>query len=141
MTSRALVLFSGGQDSTVALAWALERFDAVETVGFDYGQRHRVELDCRPVVLDALRSAGLSVQMHAAGAGGGASLKAQFKKADATGFFGTVIISPKRHGYETAMSMYNWIADGKEPEKVTLTSGSLALRGDYEKVRKDLGIE
>ncbi len=45
--SRALVLFSGGQDSTVALAWALERFEAVETVGFDYGQRHRVELDCR----------------------------------------------------------------------------------------------
>jgi len=44
---RALVLFSGGQDSTVALAWALERFEAVETVGFDYGQRHRVELDCR----------------------------------------------------------------------------------------------
>ena len=48
--SRALVLFSGGQDSTVALAWALARFDAVETVGFDYGQRHRVELDCRAVI-------------------------------------------------------------------------------------------
>lgn len=54
MTSRALVLFSGGQDSTVALAWALERFDAVETVGFDYGQRHRVELDCRATIRDAL---------------------------------------------------------------------------------------
>jgi L-arabinose transport system substrate-binding protein len=37
--------------------------------------------------------------------------------------------------------MYDWIANGKEPAKVTLTSGSLALRGDYEKVRKDLGIE
>jgi 7-cyano-7-deazaguanine synthase len=48
--SRALVLFSGGQDSTVALAWALERFAAVETVGFDYGQRHRVELQCREVI-------------------------------------------------------------------------------------------
>jgi 7-cyano-7-deazaguanine synthase len=46
----ALVLFSGGQDSTVCLAWALSRFERVETVGFDYGQRHRVELDCRPVV-------------------------------------------------------------------------------------------
>jgi 7-cyano-7-deazaguanine synthase len=44
----ALVLFSGGQDSTVCLAWALERFSRVETVGFDYGQRHRVELDMRP---------------------------------------------------------------------------------------------
>ncbi len=44
----ALVLFSGGQDSTVALAWALERFARVETVGFDYGQRHVVELDVRP---------------------------------------------------------------------------------------------
>jgi 7-cyano-7-deazaguanine synthase len=43
----ALVLFSGGQDSTVCLAWALDRFDQVETIGFDYGQRHRVELDCR----------------------------------------------------------------------------------------------
>ena len=44
----ALVLFSGGQDSTVALAWALERFARVETVGFDYGQRHVIELDVRP---------------------------------------------------------------------------------------------
>lgn len=43
----ALVLFSGGQDSGTCLAWALSRFDTVETVGFDYGQRHRVELECR----------------------------------------------------------------------------------------------
>lgn len=46
----ALVLFSGGQDSTVCLAWALARFPRVETVGFSYGQRHAVELDVRPVV-------------------------------------------------------------------------------------------
>jgi 7-cyano-7-deazaguanine synthase len=52
---RALVLFSGGQDSTTCLAWALERFAAVETIGFDYGQRHRIELDCRTAVLDRLR--------------------------------------------------------------------------------------
>jgi 7-cyano-7-deazaguanine synthase len=51
----ALVLFSGGQDSTTCLAWALERFEAVETVGFDYGQRHRVELECRQKVLAGLR--------------------------------------------------------------------------------------
>lgn len=44
---RALVLFSGGQDSTTCLAWALDRYDHVETLGFDYGQRHRIELDCR----------------------------------------------------------------------------------------------
>ncbi len=42
-----MVLFSGGQDSTTCLAWALDRFAAVETVAFDYGQRHRVELACR----------------------------------------------------------------------------------------------
>lgn len=58
--SRALVLFSGGQDSTVALAWALARFGSVETVGFDYGQRHHVELECRLAIrqkLPALSSA------------------------------------------------------------------------------------
>ena len=51
----ALVLFSGGQDSTVCLAWALERFARVETLGFDYRQRHRVELGCRLTLLDELR--------------------------------------------------------------------------------------
>ncbi len=44
----AIVLFSGGQDSTVCLVWALERFARVETVGFRYGQRHAVEMDVRP---------------------------------------------------------------------------------------------
>jgi 7-cyano-7-deazaguanine synthase len=55
---RALVLFSGGQDSTVCLAWALNRFSAVETLGFDYGQRHRVELDCRAAIRAALAAPG-----------------------------------------------------------------------------------
>jgi 7-cyano-7-deazaguanine synthase len=50
----ALVLFSGGQDSTACLAWALDRFERVETIGFDYGQRHVVELDCRIRVIEAL---------------------------------------------------------------------------------------
>jgi 7-cyano-7-deazaguanine synthase len=52
----ALVLFSGGQDSTVCLAWALARFGRVETIGFDYRQRHRVELACRRHVLAGFRS-------------------------------------------------------------------------------------
>ena len=47
---RALVLFSGGQDSTACLAWALDRYAHVETIGFDYGQRHSVELECRLTV-------------------------------------------------------------------------------------------
>ncbi len=50
----ALVLFSGGQDSTVCLAWALERFARVETIGFAYGQRHAVELEVRPHIRAAL---------------------------------------------------------------------------------------
>ena len=52
----ALVLFSGGQDSTACLAWALGRYARVETIGFDYRQRHAVELQCRLVVLERLRA-------------------------------------------------------------------------------------
>jgi 7-cyano-7-deazaguanine synthase len=51
----ALVLFSGGQDSATCLAWALARFSLVETAGFDYGQRHRVELECRARIANRLR--------------------------------------------------------------------------------------
>ena len=51
---KALVLFSGGQDSTTCLAWALDRFAQVETVGFDYGQRHIAEMAARPRVLAAV---------------------------------------------------------------------------------------
>ena len=50
----ALVLFSGGQDSTTCLAWALDRYSRVETIGFDYGQRHSIELAQRPVVRAAI---------------------------------------------------------------------------------------
>jgi len=52
----ALVLFSGGQDSTTCLAWALARFARVETIGFDYVQRHAIELACRDRLLDGIKS-------------------------------------------------------------------------------------
>ncbi len=55
--SKALVLFSGGQDSTVCLAWTLARFDCVETVGFAYGQRHANEMAARPRILAGLKAA------------------------------------------------------------------------------------
>jgi 7-cyano-7-deazaguanine synthase len=51
----ALVLFSGGQDSTTCLAWALARFARIETIGFDYGQRHRIELNCRRRIIERLK--------------------------------------------------------------------------------------
>jgi 7-cyano-7-deazaguanine synthase len=55
MQPSALVLFSGGQDSATCLAWALDRYERVETVAFDYGQRHAVELEIRPRFLAELR--------------------------------------------------------------------------------------
>ena len=55
-TETALVLFSGGQDSATCLAWALQRFARVEMLGFDYGQRHAIELQCRDRLLDGMKS-------------------------------------------------------------------------------------
>ncbi len=57
MDGSALVLFSAGQDSTVCLAWALDRYQRVETIGFDYGQRHEIELTQRPFVRAAMGAA------------------------------------------------------------------------------------
>lgn len=54
-TDGAIVLFSGGQDSTTCLAWALKHYEKVETLGFDYGQRHKIELAMRPTLLQTLR--------------------------------------------------------------------------------------
>jgi L-arabinose transport system substrate-binding protein len=96
-------------------------------------------------VLGAVRaseSVGIPADgMIGVGIGGADSAINEFKKPTATGFVGTVIISPKRHGYETALNMYDWVANNKEPEKLILTSGALAKRDDYQKVRQGLGIE
>lgn len=69
---QALVVFSGGQDSATCLAWALSRFQRVLTLGFDYGQRHYVELTCRERVRTALGS-----PHSALGATAGAGYRAQ----------------------------------------------------------------
>ncbi len=53
-SEKALLLFSGGQDSATCLAWALDRFNHVETVGFHYGQRHDVEMNCRETIRDMI---------------------------------------------------------------------------------------
>lgn len=90
----------------------------------------------------ASESVGIAPEnVIAVGIGGAELAINEFKKPDPTGFVGTVIISPKRHGYETAINMYEWIANDKTPEPLILTAGALAKRGDYEQVRKDLGIE
>lgn len=54
--NKALVLFSGGQDSTTCLMWALEKFDQVYTVGFEYGQKHSIEMECRKKILESIES-------------------------------------------------------------------------------------
>ncbi len=60
----ALVLFSGGQDSATCLAWSLKRFDHVETVGFDYGQRHAVELECRKALRSGMAAGNATWAAH-----------------------------------------------------------------------------
>ena len=56
-THTAGLLFSGGQDSATCLAWALEKFEHVETIGFEYGQRHDIEMTCRMEVREAVKNA------------------------------------------------------------------------------------
>jgi L-arabinose transport system substrate-binding protein len=95
-------------------------------------------------VLGAVRAAegrGFKADnMIGIGIGGSDSALNEFKKPNATGFFGTVIISPKRHGEETSELMYAWITQGKEPPKLTLTQGMLATRDNVENVRKEMGL-
>ena len=71
---------------------------------------------------------------------GGSTCAAEFQKPAPTGFFATCLISPKRHGYETAEYVYKWIKDGTEPPKHTLTQGILVTRETFDQVRKEEGL-
>jgi L-arabinose transport system substrate-binding protein len=95
-------------------------------------------------VLGAVRAAEgrgfKAADMIGIGIGGSDSALNEFKKPAATGFFGTVIISPKRHGEETSNLMYAWITQGKEPPLLTLTTGMLATRDNVSEVRQEMGL-
>lgn len=95
-------------------------------------------------VLGAVRAAegkGLKADSFI-GVGIGGSLAAlnEFAKAEPTGFAATVMISPRRHGYDTALAMYDWIKSGRAPAPLTLTTGELAHRGNVQQVRTSLGL-
>jgi L-arabinose transport system substrate-binding protein len=75
------------------------------------------------------------------GIGADAGPRSDFDKPKPTGFFASVLISPKRHGYETADFMYHWIKDGTEPPRVIYTTGILVHRDDYKTIRHEQGLE
>lgn len=71
---------------------------------------------------------------------GGTTGMVDWEKAEPTGFFAAVLISPKRHGYETAEMMYHWIVDGTAPPAATFTSGVMIHRDDYQQIMKEQGL-
>lgn len=71
---------------------------------------------------------------------GGDTGKTDFEKPDPTGFYASVLLSPKRHGEETADMMYHWIKDGKQPPMATFTTGILITRENYKQVMHDQGL-
>lgn len=95
-------------------------------------------------VLGAVRAAeGRGIRQDAmigVGIGGSQTALNEFAKPAATGFFGTVLISPKRHGYETAVAIFEWASQGKVPPPLTLTSGMLMTRQNQASVRKQMGL-
>jgi len=95
-------------------------------------------------VLGAVRAAeGRGLKSDAIigiGIGGSKTALNEFTKPAATGFYGTVMISPKRHGYETSTMLYDWIVSNKMPPVETLTSGVLMTRANQAKVRADMGL-
>jgi len=74
------------------------------------------------------------------GIGAGTGLT-EFEKEEPTGYFATCMISPLRHGYETAELLYKWVKEGVEPPAATRTAGVMAYRDDYREVQKKLGLE
>lgn len=95
-------------------------------------------------VLGAVRAAegrGLKQDaMLGIGIGGSQTALNEFSKPTPTAFFGTVLISPKRHGYETALNVYQWVAENKAPAALTLTNGILMTRKNQAEVRKTMGL-
>ncbi len=78
--------------------------------------------------------------MLAIGIGGSQTALNEFTKPTPTAFYGTVLISPRRHGYETAAAVYEWATTGKKPPAVTLTSGTLMTRQNQAELRKQMGL-
>lgn len=78
--------------------------------------------------------------MLAIGIGGSQTALNEFTKPTPTAFYGTVLISPRRHGYETAAAVYEWATTGKKPPAVTLTSGTLMTRQNQADLRKQMGL-
>lgn len=95
-------------------------------------------------VLGAVRAAenrGIKQDaMVAIGIGGSQTALNEFSKPTPTAFFGTVLISPKRHGYETSVNLFHWIRDGKAPPAITLTTGTLMTRKNQAAVRAEMGL-
>lgn len=93
-------------------------------------------------VLGAVRAAeGRGMRRDAMiglGIGGSKTALNEFAKPQPTGFFGTIMLSPKRHGYETAVNLYEWVKHGKVPAPLTLTSGTLMTRTNFAQVRAQL---
>ncbi|MCE3288111.1 MAG: arabinose transporter L-arabinose-binding periplasmic protein AraF, partial [Caulobacter sp.] len=90
-------------------------------------------------VLGGVRAAeGLGLKgadVIACGIGGSGTAEAEFSKAEATGFFATILLSPRRHGYETAEAMYHWIKDDKAPAPLTFTSGQVMNRDNWKALK------
>lgn len=80
-------------------------------------------------------------QMIAVGIGGSQAALNEFAKPQPTAFFGTVLISPKRHGYETSLDMYRWIVDGQAPPPLVMTNGSLMTRANQADVRQQMQLQ
>ena len=95
-------------------------------------------------VLGAVRAAeghGLkSDAVIGVGIGGSKTAQNEFAKPLVTGFYGSILISPKRHGYETSLAMYQWITANQAPAMLTLTSGTLMNRRNQASVRTQLGL-